>query len=146
MPIPLAGYNTGGEIDGVPIALTEWEVNPEVDDLDGTSTESGGFHVAFPGPVKCEITITGFFDATNNPYGVGTNGLEAGQYVGLTIFVNDNADVGASPFWDFPFNEETLQGAMVKSCQTKASVKEKVMFTAHLIGSGEFIYPEGDVI
>lgn len=145
MPIPLAGYNTAATVDGVAIALTEWEVMPEVDDTDATNTESLGFHVPFPGPVKCEITITGFYDATENPYAIGTFGLSAGQYVGLDIFVNDNANVGATPFWSFPYSGG-LTGAMVKSAQTKANVKDKVMFTAHLIGAGEFIYPEGQVI
>ncbi len=147
MALPLAGYNTAGTINNVAIALTEWEVTPEVDDMDATNTESLGFHVAFPGPVKAEVTITGFYDATLNPFtDFGATGLTAGAYVSLEIFVNANPTVGAEPAWIFATSPGTLNGAMVKSCQVKGNVKEKVMFTAHLVGSGVFSYPAGDVI
>lgn len=138
MAIPLAGYNTAGAVNGAAVALTEWEVTPEVDDLDGTSTESGGFHQTLAGVVKCEITVTGFFDGALNPY-TDLPDLQAGNLVTLSLSINANGNVGGEPFWLFP-------SAMVKSAQTKASVKDKVMFTAHLIGNGVFDYPAGDVL
>lgn len=133
--LPLAGYNTWGEVNSTTVALTEWEVNPEVDDLEGTSTESGGFYVPFPGVVKAEITITGYFDAWLNPYAAPVN-LTPGTSVSLLLGVSQT-NTGVA--WDFT-------SAMVKSAQTKASVKDKVLFTARLIGSGTFTYPEGDVL
>lgn len=156
MPVPLSGYNTLATIGNTPVALTEWEVMPEVDDIDATNTESGGYHVAFPGPVKCEITLTGYVDAYNNPFSTG--GLITSlpeQFVpsgtiSLQIYVA--AQPGGSPagpYWNF--SSQTVgnlqgYGAWVQSCQMKASVKEKVMFTAKLIGSGVFSYPIGDVL
>lgn len=147
IPLPLAGYNTSGLVNDVSIALTEWEVQPEVDDLDATNTAVGGVHVAFPGPLKCEVTLTGFYDGNNNPFSIGdAAGMQAGAFVALQIYVNDNLDVGSQSFWSFPVNDSDNQfGCMVKSIQTKASVKEKIMFTAHLIGSGWFVYPEGEI-
>lgn len=146
--IPLAGYNTAGYIDGVQVALTEWEITPEVDDLDATSTESGGFHVAFPGVLKGEITLTGFYDANNNPFMIGPasatglEGLMPGNYVQLQIYLNANPLVGSEPYWNFPtVGGNPISGAMVKSCKTGMKINEKVMFTAQLIGSGTFTYP-----
>lgn len=145
MAYPLAGYNTAGTINDVAVALTEWEVTPEADDLDATNTESDGFYCAFPGVVKCEVTLTGFYDATLNPFVLGATGLTAGAYCSAEIFVNANALVGAEPFWSFAYVPGTLQGLMVKSFQCKGGVKEKVMFTARMIGAGVFTYPIGNV-
>lgn len=149
--LPLAGYNTSGQINTVAVALTEWEVTPAVDDTDATNTLSGGYHVPFGGPVKCEITLTGFYDASQNPFEIAGSpgdllGLMAGNFVGLTIYVNDAIGVGATSYWQFPAGgglpqANQLNGCLVKSCQIKTSVKDKVMFTARLVGSGQFAFP-----
>ena len=145
-PFPLAGYNTSGTINGIEVALTDWEVTPEVDDLDATNTESAGFYCAFPGVQKAEVTLTGFYDATLNPFNLGPSGLTAGSYVSAEIFLNANPLVGAEPFWNFTWVPGSLQGLMVLSFQCRGGVKEKVMFTARFRGAGVFEYPVGDVI
>lgn len=147
MPLPLAGYNTSATVNGTSVALTEWTVKPEVDDLDASNTEAGGVHIAMAGLLKCEITLTGFYDGSVNPFALGNStGLMPGSFVDLVIFVNDNLDVGSLSSWNFVIDVSANQyGAMVMSYENKGNIKEKVMFTARLIGSGEFYYPEGDI-
>ena len=132
---PLAGYDTVGLVNGTEIAITDWEVRPEVDDLDGTSTLDGGYYVPYPGRMKGEIHLKGWYDGAANPYAAPFNLIPGNIVADVQIFLDETETSG----WDFPT-------AMVKSAPSRGNIKEKVMFECVLIGSGQFNYPLGQVI
>lgn len=120
---------------GVTVVLlaTRWSVEARSDEIDVTNFETGGFAEFLPGYVEANISVDGFYEKEGTPfaYNIGTPMINAGNYVGLTLYAS--RDAGGVDYFDFP-------KAFILSATGEAAVRDaaRVSFTARNFGPFEY--------
>lgn len=129
---PRSAKNAFVRVGNATYAHQSWNVNPKADLIDTSNSESGGAAEYTAGFVYCDVSISGPFDAAQNPYDAPV-GFQAGETISnVKLYLNGLA----GPFWSFP----TLK---VESAPNKADVKQALMIDISGKAHGEWVYPTG---
>jgi len=85
----LIGYAGKVTVNGTALSVKKWTAKVMTQDLDTTSTTSGGFYEYQAGLQGCEVTVDAQWDATKDPAEAPIN-LQSNNYIltALQLFVN----------------------------------------------------------
>lgn len=129
---PISGKNAKMRIGSYVLAGKRWTGTYELDELDVTNFESGGYHECIGGVRKVTVQMDGDFNAAENMFDSPPL-ITDGDTISLVRLYLNGTD---GPYWSIP----TL---LVRSVSNSAEVRGTVTFSISGTGSGVFVLPTG---
>lgn len=130
--IAYSAKNAKVRIGATVVVAKQWDVEPQVDELDVTNFESGGFHEVIGGIKKITVNIQLDDNGLENIYDV----IQAGSTAtNVKLYLNDTA----GPFWNIPY-------LFINRMPQRADVKAAMSDTIQGTGTATWSYPTGAAV
>jgi hypothetical protein len=130
--IAYSAKNAKVRIGATVVVAKQWDVEPQVDELDVTNFEGGGYHEVIGGIKKLTVNIQLDDNGLENIYDVIKPGDDAAL---VKLYLNDTA----GPFWYIPY-------LFISRMPQRADVKAAMSDTIQGTGNGSWSYPTGAAV
>ncbi len=134
-----AGKASAVSVTGTLLAYASWKLGMKIPDYPTTNFSSfsvaaqQSFDEGISGPLGCDISFGGDWDAHNNP--LGTPGLYPRDDLPTVLFIENRTDAVQ---WSFPYMR-------VRGSNNSAEMTGKVAFDVSGLSQGIFTFPVGSV-